>query len=578
MDKLTHWIKGYQIIAFFNLTFARRLGGIAGLLAVALGLTLGFGLVIPIPAIQKTLQVLPNLAVVIWLVGIAAIQSPRLSRLGSLGLGAAMAGLSALTVLDLLLQAIDANSGDSGAALLASPATPLVFTAMAVLFVWGILALGTASLQTEVLPRGAVVLWMVGLMARLITSWPPVLLVVIAGILWSSIVLLRGIPVKDASYQPDVTPIVPATAAAVPDTGRFIPLDALRGVIMILMAIDHASIFIRRWHPFETWDQPLPDYPSLVAMLTRLATHPCAPGFYFLMGAGMVLFARSRRPLGWSERRIAGHLALRGLLFIALEQLIVDVASAGRVYPLEFSILAGLGMAMLFGILFLRLSGPVQAAAGAAIILIMQFLPGLLLHADLGIFRPIRLLVVPGSVGSAFVLYPPIPWLGVVLLGMAFAHLLLQRQHKAYQVAAVAGLASLALFPLVRALGGFGNLRMPAGQSLVDFFNLVKYPPSLSFLLLSLGFDLVVLYLLSRASSKLVTWGRAVVILGQAALYFFLVHWFVYAALGLVWRTPGGLPQTYLAWVVGLILLYPVCKAFEAFKHRMPATSVWRML
>jgi uncharacterized membrane protein len=347
---------------------------------------------------------------------------------------------------------------------------------------------------------------------------------------------------------------------------------------MILMAIDHASYYIRRWHPFETWDQPLPDYPNPAAMLTRLATHPCAPGFFFLMGAGMVLFARSRRRIGWSERRIGGHLALRGLLLIALEQLIVDVASAGRVYPSEFSILAGLGVAMLFGVLLLRLSGSVQAAAGAAILLFMQFLPGRLLGVDLGVWSPIRLLVVPGVVGSAFVLYPPIPWLGVVLLGMAFARLVLQDPQKAYRVSGVVGLACLALFPLVRALGGFGNLRMPAGGSFVGFFNVVKYPPSLSFLLLSLGFDLVVLYLLSKVSSGLARWGQPVVILGRAALFFFLVHWFIYAAMGVAWSAPGGLPQTYLAWAVGLVLLYPVCRAFEAFKHSMPATSVWRML
>jgi uncharacterized membrane protein len=358
-------------------------------------------------------------------------------------------------------------------------------------------------------------------------------------------------------------------------TGRLVPLDALRGLIMILMAIDHASYFIRRWHPFETWDQPLPDYPTLAAMLTRLATHPCAPGFYFLMGAGMVLFAHSRRQLGWSEPKIAGHLALRGLLFIALEQLIVDVASAGQVYPFDFSILAGLGVAMLFGILFLRLNGTVQAVTGMVILLLMQILPGLLLHADLGLFNPIRLLLLPGSVGSAFVLYPPIPWLGVALLGMAFAHLLLQRQERAYQVAGVTGLVCLALFPFVRALGGFGNLRMPAGDTLINFFNVVKYPPSLSFLLLSLGFDLAILYLFSRISSRLATWGRPVVVLGQAALYFFLAHWFVYAALGII---PGDLLKTYLAWAAGLLLLYPVCNTFEAFKHGMPVASVWRML
>lgn len=567
-----------QISTFFNLTFASRLGGIAGLLGVLLSLAVGLGLAIPIPAIQKALQVLPNLAVVVWLAGVAAVQSHRLGRLGSLGLGAAVAGLSALTIFNLLREATDTSSGDWVSALSASPAMPLVLTVTAVLFIWGILALGTTSLQTGVLPRGAVVLWMVGSMASISTSWPPVSLVVIAGIVWSSIVLLRATPVKDAGDHPDITPVVPTTVAVTPDTGRLVPLDALRGVIMILMAIDHASYFVRRWHPFETWDQPLPDYPSLAAMLTRLATHPCAPGFYFLMGAGMVLFARSRRQLGWSERRIAGHLALRGLLFIALEQLIVDVASAGQIYPFEFSILAGLGVAMLLGILFLRLSGPVQAAAGAAIILLMQFLPGLLLHTDLGIWSPIRLLLVPGPVGLAYVLYPPIPWLGVVLLGMAFADLLLRHQEKAYRVAAVAGLACLALFPLVRALGGFGNLRMPASQSLIDLINVVKYPPSLSFLLLSLGFDMVVLYLLSKISSRLATWGRPVVILGQTALYFFLAHWFVYAVLGPAWSTPGGLLQTYLAWAVGLILLYPVCKAFAAFKHKMPATSVWRML
>jgi uncharacterized membrane protein len=495
-----------------------------------------------------------------------------------MGLGSAMAGLSAIIIINLLQGIAAANSGGWASALFAGPSMPLVFTVVAVLFVWGILALGTASLQAGVLPRGAVVLWMVGMMASLITSWPPISFVTISGVLWTCIVLLRGTPVKDISYHPEVKPVERPPVAAAPDTGRFIPLDALRGVIMILMAIDHASYFIRRWHPFETWDQPLPDYPSLAAMLTRLATHPCAPGFFFLMGAGMVLFARSRRQLGWSERKIAGHLALRGVLFIALEQLIVDVASAGQVNPFEFSILAGLGVAMLFGILFLRLSGPVQAIAGTAILLLMQLLPGLLLHADLGIFSAIRLLVVPGSVGFAFVLYAPIPWLGVALLGMAFARLLLRDQDQAYRMAAVVGLVCLALFPLVRALGGFGNLRMPPGDTLVDFFNVVKYPPSLSFLFLSLGFDLVVLYLFSRISSKLALWEQPVVILGQAALYFFLTHWFVYATLGLASSTPGGLPQTYLAWVVGLILLYPVCKAFESFKHRMPSTSVWRMI
>jgi uncharacterized membrane protein len=422
------------------------------------------------------------------------------------------------------------------------------------------------------LSRGSIVLWMAGLAASVLTSWLPVALVGMAGVVWSSLTLLRA--------RKPIAPSDRAGAAAAPaDSGRLLPLDALRGTIMALMAIDHASIFVRRWHPFETWDQPLPDYPGLAAMLTRLATHPSAPGFFFLMGAGMLLFLRSRREAGWSDRRIFGHLMLRGLLFIALEQLLVDVVITGRVALLDFSILAGLGGVMLMGGFFLRLSPRMQAMAGASIILLMQLLPGWMLHADLGFLAPIRLLLLPGSVGPAFVLYPPISWLGIALLGMAFAQWLVADRKRAYRWALLGGLACVGLFLVLRALGGFGNLRMPAGRSLIDFLNVIKYPPSLTFLLLALGFNLVLLGLFSRATQWLSTTARPLVTLGRAALYFFLAHWFVYAVLGGAFFTkPGDLPATYLVWIVGLVALYPICKAYEAFKHRMPAASVWRMI
>ncbi len=555
-----------------------RLGGVVGLLAVAMALALGFGLLTPVPVVAGILSTVTNLGAVIWLAGIASIQWPRLGRLGRLGFGSAMIGLMMIAALQLLRTTADADPEGWAGTLLTGPAILFVYTATLVLLVWGVLALGTRSLQAGVLPRGATLLWMVGLLAAAVSSFLPALLVNAAGIVWSSVILLRRSPEKGSDLASDTRPAVPSNTATVPDGGRLIPLDALRGTIMALMAIDHASLFVRRWHPFETWDQPLPDYPSLAAMLTRLATHPCAPGFFFLMGAGMILFVQSRRRLGWSEGRIARHLALRGLLFIVLEQLIVDVASSGRINPFDFSILAGLGAAMLLGILFLRIGGVAQAVIGATILLVMQFLPGIMQGIDLRILSPVRLLLLPGSVGAAFVLYPPIPWLGVTLLGMAFAGLLLRNQERAYRVAAVAGLACLVLFPLVRSLGGFGNLQMPSGHTLVDFLNVVKYPPSLSFLFLSLGFDFVVLYLFARAPSWLTNVIQPVVTLGQAALFFFLAHWFVYAAMAQVWPTPGGLSQTYLAWAVGLVLLYPVCQAFEAFKHKMPVASVWRMI
>jgi len=162
---------------------------------------------------------------------------------------------------------------------------------------------------------------------------------------------------------------------------------------------------------------------------------------------------------------------------------------------------------------------------------------------------------------------------------MAFARSLLLDPRRTYRLALVGGLACLALFPLLRLLGGFGNLRLPSGHTLIDFFSVVKYPPSLSFLLLSLGVDLVLLGLFSRATRILTTVVRPLVTLGQAALYFFVAHWFIYSVIGgEFFPRPSGLPATYLVWIVGLVLLYPICRAYEIFKHSMPIASVWRMI
>lgn len=569
-------IRGDARVPLSSIPFVVRLGGIAGLLAITLTIPIVVLTSNMDPTPARIISAIPNIGLIVWLIGVRAYQRPLLSRLGSFGAVSAAVGLSGIISLQLLQVAADSAPTGTVNRFFESPVLPPLFGLIMFLTVWGTLALGITSLQIGMFPRGAVVLWMAGLVILLVSSWQPVALVISAGVVWSSILMLRHAPTGQPASPRDLS--FAATSDAATSSKRFIPLDALRGTIMILMAIDHASYFVRRWHPFETWDQPLPDYPSLAAMLTRLATHPCAPGFYFLMGAGMFLFAQSRRQSGWSEDRVAGHLAVRGLLFIALEQFIVDFATAGGINLLEFSILAGLGVVMLLGILFLRLSGPIQATIGAGIILVMQVLPQLLLRTDLGVFTPIRLLFLPGSVGPAFVLYPPIPWLGVALLGMAFARILTLNPERAYRLAMIAGLISLALFPVFRILGGFGNLRMPDGNTAIDFLNVIKYPPSLSFLLLSLGFDLVLLALFARASRWLAEWGRALVILGKAALYFFIAHWFIYSAFGMGFFSSGGLPQTYLVWVIGLVALYPICKTYEAFKHGTPVSSVWRMI
>src|SRR6266446_1990435 len=86
---------------------------------------------------------------------------------------------------------------------------------------------------------------------------------------------------------------------------RDLAMDRLRGLIMVIMAIDHASLFIAHQHSSESWRGDITVYSSAFPFLTRFTTHLCAPGFFFLMGAGMAMFAASRRARAWSENRIA---------------------------------------------------------------------------------------------------------------------------------------------------------------------------------------------------------------------------------------------------------------------------------
>ncbi|MEJ2353685.1 MAG: hypothetical protein P8Y03_28225 [Anaerolineales bacterium] len=109
--------------------------------------------------------------------------------------------------------------------------------------------------------------------------------------------------------------------------GRLFAPDALRGLIIVLMALDHANIFIAHKHSSgEYWGGAFPVYNDALAFLTRFVTHFCAPGFFLLMGAGMALFAHSRQERGWTRAEIIRHFLIRGGALILLQLLVVNRA------------------------------------------------------------------------------------------------------------------------------------------------------------------------------------------------------------------------------------------------------------
>ncbi|KPK82312.1 MAG: hypothetical protein AMS25_03030 [Gemmatimonas sp. SM23_52] len=376
-------------------------------------------------------------------------------------------------------------------------------------------------------------------------------------------------------------------------TDRLLSLDALRGLIMILMAIDHASYFIAQRHPAEFWGIPLPQYNSFLAFFTRFMTQICAPGFFFLMGASMVLFAESRRRIGWTTGRIWRFFLVRGCLLIALQLFLenpawllgpIDVISSpggdGSV-QLHFGVLYALGAAMIICSLLLRLGRLGLVGLGLGAILLTQLLTPTPENASVLYSPLVRLLVVPGQTRVWSVMYPLVPWLGFAALGLAFGRALVRDRSRAQLEALVGGTACLLLFLLVRSTGGFGNTHVPVATGWMGFLNLTKYPPSIAFATSMLGANLLLLVALERTGERIGEWGKPLVVFGRSALFFYLVHLYLYGVIGLVarrWYPDGaGWLVMYVLWAIGLVILYPLCRWYGEFKRRKGPNSVWRL-
>ncbi len=379
--------------------------------------------------------------------------------------------------------------------------------------------------------------------------------------------------------------------------GRLQALDGLRGLIMAIMAIDHASAFVAAQHFSEFWGLPLPDYyGDPLSLLTRVVSHLCAPGFFFLMGVSMQLFAVSRRAKGMDESTLARHFVKRGVLLIVVELFITNPAfilgsleqviaggapfesvPGGDGLALPMGVLAALGAAMVAAAFALRLRAAAATALGIAILLGCQVALPTPEHVDHAYPVVARLLLIAGQTGYLFVLYPLLPWLGVTLLGMGFGHALATNPSRALRLAAPAGLALLAGFVAIRLSGGFGNSHLPVGPGWMALLTLTKYPPSLAFLSLALGVNGLLLAVLFRGEPLLHRLGAPLLVFGRAPLFFYVVHLYVYAVIGLVYPGETTLLGMYPFWLLGLVALYPLCVRYDRWKRSRSADSLWRL-
>jgi len=384
---------------------------------------------------------------------------------------------------------------------------------------------------------------------------------------------------------------------------------------MLFMALDHTRDFFHAFSPKPT------DLATTTPILffTRWITHFCAPVFVFLAGISAYLYGVRR-----NRKALSFFLFTRGIWLVLAECLIVTLEQTFNpsYHYFNLQVIWAIGVSMIVLAVLIHLPLRVVAAFGLLMIALHNLLdryhvqswqgpqspvPGFwtkvffILHQA---FEPFPVLwFFPSPI--VFVLYPLIPWIGVMAAGYAFGALYQLSAARRRRLLLILGAAMTAGFLLIRALNHYGDPSHWARQSnwkftAISFLNVTKYPPSLLFLLMTLGPALLALawfesFELGPRASRPHSFGSSIqtffVTFGRVPLFFYLLQWptahFISVIVHLIagkpvrWMfgsqinsngpPPGvgfNLAVVYACWIAGVLLLYPLCKWFAGVKAR----------
>jgi uncharacterized membrane protein len=370
----------------------------------------------------------------------------------------------------------------------------------------------------------------------------------------------------------------PHPAAAAGLTSRLAPLDWMRGLVMILMAIDHSSGAFNAGHLFTDAaflyhpGAPLP----AAQFLTRWITHLCAPTFLFLAGVGLAFTVTKQRDRGASAGQIDRYILVRGVIIAAFELWIsLFVMPRGKIL---FQVLYGIGSSYLVMIPLRRLPDRAVPVLALALVFGGEALTGLLGPGGRAAAPLVpALLLTGGSRPHLLIAYPTIPWLAILLLGWAWGRRLLTRPAARESLAgklALGGLGALLIFAVVRGVSGYGNMGLPRyGNTVVQWLHVSKYPPGLSYVSLELGIAwLCLAALFAFARTHAFRTNGLVLTLGQTPMFFYLLHFPLLVLSARALKVAGhlGLGAAYLGAAAVVVALYPACRWYRGYKaaHR----------
>jgi uncharacterized membrane protein len=364
---------------------------------------------------------------------------------------------------------------------------------------------------------------------------------------------------------------------------RIESIDVVRGVIMILMALDHVRDFFGNsgLNPTD------PATTTIPLFFTRWITHFCAPAFFLLTGTGAYLSLRRK-----TKRELSRFLFTRGLWLIFLE--VTVTRCLGWFFNFDYQVIVlivlwALGWAMIVLSVLVYLPAPIVTTLGVVMIAGHNLLDSVQSSNPLWI-----ILHSPGVIMShplVFVGYPLIPWVGVTAAGYGLGQIYSWPSVRRKAFLLPLGIALTALFFILRGINLYGDplpwsTQKSAAFTMLSFLNTTKYPPSLLYLLMTLGPALLFLWAVDAGTPG---WLRPALIIGKVPMFYYLlhiplIHLFAvavcYARYGQVhWmfenplfvQPPGwgySLPIVYLVWAVVVLTLYPLCRWFAGLKQR----------
>ena len=372
---------------------------------------------------------------------------------------------------------------------------------------------------------------------------------------------------------------------------RIESLDLLKGLVIVIMAIDHVRDYFHYSSYF--FDPADPALTTVPIFYTRFITNFCAPAFSFL--AGLSAFIVGKRK---TLNELSGFLVKRGLWLVFIELIIINFGWHFDIHFREivFQVIWALGISMIFLAALIHLPKKYLLIFSCVLIFGHNLLDAIYFEGSvLWSFIHERKLynITPHLVIR--INYPLIPWIAVMSLGYSFG-MFYEKSFdplKRKRIFNCIGIAALILLLILRGANLYGNL-LPwknygnLKQNLFSFLNLTKYPPSLSFLLLTLGGSLLFLANTEKLKGKLVD---VFCVFGRVPFFFYILHIYLIHFLALLaaeltgfgWQNMAtasvpyrldalkgfgfNLLIVYFIWLGVIALLYPVCKAFDKYKQ-----------